>query len=74
MWPLVDRQLCELVDRLRAAGYRHTLEVELRLVVTRNNLAEYDCTRLLPEFGEKGVVTIVDTDHGNRVLYSSTRR
>ena len=30
-WILIDRQLCRLVDRLRPAGYRFTLEAELRL-------------------------------------------
>ena len=73
MWPSIDRQLCELADRLRAAGYCHTLEVEVRLMVARRDLAEYDCTRFLPGFGEKGVVTVIDTVLGNRVLYSSTR-
>ena len=32
VWALVDKRLCGLVDRLCAMGYRHTLEVELRLM------------------------------------------
>ena len=31
MWASIGEQLGGLVDRLRATGYRHTLEVELRL-------------------------------------------
>jgi hypothetical protein len=33
---------------------------------------EYDFTEFLPEFREKGIVTIIDAVHGNRVLHPST--
>lgn len=32
MWNLLDKTLCELIDRLVGIGHRHTLEVELRLL------------------------------------------
>ena len=54
-WTLVDKQLCGLVDRLRAMGYRHTLEVELRL---GRSPGKDGFTKFLPEFKEKGVVII----------------
>ena len=68
---LADQELCELVDQLCAMGYCHTLEVELRLKIGGD--PEYDFTRVLPEFRERGVVTIIDTADGNRLLHSSTR-
>jgi len=75
LWAPFDGQLCGLVDRLRAKGHRHTLEVELRFSCIRGDPSEVDFTKLLllPRFREKGVVTIVDARHGNRVLHSSTR-
>lgn len=72
-WDGIDAELCRLVDRLRATGYRHTLEVELRLTKIGEDPGECDCTRFLPRFREKGVVTIVGGDHGNLVLHSSTK-
>ena len=71
-WGLIDEQLCRLIDRLRSTGYRHTLEAELRLTKIRVDLEWYDFTTILPKFREKGIVTIVDTDHGDRLLHSST--
>lgn len=59
-WASIDKELCTVVDRLGAMGYRHTLEAELRLVRIEGDHGECDFTELLPEFGEKGVVTIVD--------------
>ena len=56
---LVDKQLCELVDRLRVAGYHHILEVELRLTRAGDDPGKYDFTKFLTEFREKGVVTAV---------------
>lgn len=70
-WALVDKQLCGLVDRLRAMGYRRTLEVELQFVEIGGDPWEYDFTMIFSEFREKGVVIIVDTNDGDRVLYSS---
>ena len=54
-WALIDQQLCELVDRLRAKGYCHNLEAELRV---GTDPEEHDFSGVLPEFGEKGIVTI----------------
>ena len=70
-WALVDKQLCGLVDRLRVAGYRHTLEVELRLFHAMDDPGTYPFAIFLPKFREKGVVTITDTVHGARLLHSS---
>ena len=67
----VDEKLCELVDRLRGAGYRHTLEVELRLRDIGDDPGRYDFSMFLPEFREKGVVTITDASHGDQLLHSS---
>ena len=36
-----------------------------------NDPGEYDFIGFLPEFREKGVVTIIDAVHGNRLLHSS---
>ena len=68
MWAL----LCELVHRLAITGYHHTLEVELRFIDAETNPEVYDYTMFLPEFREKGIVTVIDVVRGNRVLYSST--
>ena len=70
-WGFVDEQLCGLVDRLRTAGYNRTLEVKLRLAKYEGDPGEYDFTKFLPGFREKGVVTIIDAFHGNRLLHSS---
>ena len=67
-WALIDKQLCELVDRLRAKGYRHNLEAELQVRRMGGDPGEYDFVKVLPEFREKGVVTIVDADRNDRVL------
>ena len=69
-WALIDIHICELVDRLRATGYRHVLEVELRLTET-GDPGEYDFTEFLPKFREKGVVIVVDAVHGDRMLHPS---
>ena len=53
----IEKQLCELVDRLRATGHRHTLEAELRFPHLNGDLSEGDFAGLLPEFREKGVLT-----------------
>ena len=70
-WASIDEQLCGLVDRLRAAGYCRTLVAELQLMwIEDRDPGEHDFTAFLPKFREKGVVTVVDTDNGNR-LHSS---
>ena len=70
-WTVTDEQLCGLVDRLHTTGYRQMLEVELRLVRYLGDPGEYDFTRVLPGFREKGVVAIIDVAHGDRILHSS---
>ena len=67
-WTLIDQQLCRLVDRLCATGYRYTLEAEFRIM---DYLGKYYFASFLPEFSEKGIVTVVDTDHGDEVVYST---
>ena len=71
-WALIDEALCRLVDRLRAMGYRHTLEAELRFTQIEEDPGEFDFTMVLPEFRQKGIVTITQTFHGARLLHSST--
>ena len=71
-WGSIDEQLCMLVDRLRATGYNHTLEVEVRLTEMGHDHRVYDFTILLPKFRQKGIVTITRTFHGTRLLHSST--
>lgn len=72
-WARIDGQLCGLVDHLHAMGYRHTLEAELRLRPgVGGGPEECNFSRLLPEFREKGVVTVVDVVCSNQVLHSST--
>ena len=70
-WGLIDKQLCGLADRLRAMGCCRTLEAELRLTKVRDSPGKYDFTQFLPEFREKGIVTIIDAAHGDRLLHSS---
>lgn len=58
-WVFIDKQLCELVDRLHAMGYHHTLKVELRLTNISSDPGEYGFSGFLPKFQKKGAVTIV---------------
>lgn len=67
-WNPIDEELCGLVGRLRATGYRYNLEVELRLTTTGNDLGKYDFTKFLPKFRERGVVTVA---YYNHLLHSS---
>jgi len=71
-WALVDKEMCGLVDRLRARGYRHTLLAELQLMTVGDDPGKYDFTMFLPGFRKKGDVTIVDIGHGDRILHAST--
>ena len=72
-WMLIDKDLCGLVDQLRATGYCHTLEVELRFAKIPDDSKKCGFTNLLPEFREKGTVIITNTVHSNRLLHSSAR-
>lgn len=69
-WVSIDKQLCELADRLRAIGNCHTLEAELRFEGVKVKPVMCDFTDLLPKFARKGVVTI--TDDSGPVSYSSS--
>ena len=70
-WALIDKQLCELVDRPRATGYHHTLEAELRLTQFRGSARKYDFSQFFPEFREKGTVTVIYATHDDQLLLSS---
>ena len=72
VWEWIEKPLCELVDRLYTTGYRHTLEVELRIMESGDDLWEYDFKMFLPDFRGRGIVTIIDAAHDNLVLHSST--
>ena len=70
-WTWIDEELCGLADRLRATGYRHTLEAELRFLRITDGTEEHGLTEVLPKFKEKGLVSVFDVDHGGYVFYSS---
>ena len=70
-WASVDKHLCEVVDRLRAMGYRHTLEVQLRFTHVEDP-SKNGSTKVLPGFREKGVVAIIDDACGDLIYRSST--
>ena len=72
-WVPIDEELYGLVDRLRAAGYRRALEVELLFTKVGTDARVHDFTKLLPRFREKGVVTVIDAVHGDWALRSSTQ-
>ena len=70
-WASIDKALCGLVDRLSTEGYRHTLEAQLRLRGIRYD-GKHDFTKFLPEFREKGVVTVIDASYTvDRLIHSS---
>ena len=69
---LTDGQLCRVVDRLRAMGYRHTLEVELRFAKVECLPGKDDFTKVFPRFKEKGVVMVINHTCGDLVYRSST--
>ena len=73
-WASIDEQMCGLVDRLRAMGYCHTLEAEVRLrPEVGDALTIEKISRLLPKFREKGIVSVVDIVHPDRIFHSSVR-
>jgi len=72
LWASVDKQLCEVVDRLRAMGHPYMLEVELWFTQVEGDPGEIDFTKVLPEFREKGVVTVIDGACGGLTYRSST--
>ena len=74
LWTVIDQQLCRLVDRLCATGYRFTLEAELQLMEIGDDPGKYDFTLFLPGFSEKGIVVVIDAVHDDRILYSNRIR
>ena len=69
---LVDAHLCDLVDRLHAVGYHHTLEVELRFQRVEVDPVKDGCVKFLPKFEERGILIITDeVNDGGRLYYSS---
>ena len=67
----MDEQLCKVVDRLRAMGYHHTLEVELRFAEVECLPGKNDFTKVFPWFRERGVVTVINDTCGDLVHRSS---
>ena len=57
-WVPIDKQLCQVVDRLRTTGYNRILVVELRLTKVGSDAAKYSFPKFLPMFREKGVVLV----------------
>ena len=53
-WVSADKQLSEVVERLRAIGHCHMLEVQLRLAQVEGDPSEIDFTKVLPGFMEEG--------------------
>lgn len=72
LWGSIDKQLCDLVDRLRATGYHHTLEVELCFTLCEGYPNEDDFTKFLPGFREKGTVTVICATRDDQAIHRST--
>jgi hypothetical protein len=70
-WSSLDTELNGLVDRLRASGYQHVLEMEFPrdLGFAKKNLGA-GLDEFLPKFREKGRVIISQPGSG-RILYCS---
>lgn len=62
-WLPFDDTICGLVDRLRASGNKHTLEVELRVRIEEFGGEGYQAW-FFPKFKEKGRVRIVAVPSG----------
>lgn len=76
-WPLsscpslIDTALSHLVDRLRASGYEHTLELEFRFGPGSAEIHfDADLKESFPHFRERGLVTVIDA-MGGKMLHSS---
>jgi hypothetical protein len=69
LWWRLDRALSNLVDRLCASGYEHTLELEFRLEFPEID-PEEDLDAIFPHFREKGRVTI-SAKRTERIIYCS---
>ena len=70
-WSSLDIALPNLVDRLRASGYKHSLELEFQL---EPEFAEIDpkddLDAIFPCFREKGRVTLLEKT-SRRIIYCS---
>ena len=67
----LDAELNGLVDRLRASGYKRTLELEFRHShYFAETVSDAGPDGFLPKFREKGRVTVLETT-GERILYCS---
>ena len=72
-WSSLDAVLSDLVDRLHAPGYEHTLELEFQLeykfTFTEIDPGD-DPDTFFPCFREKGRVTILEKTN-ERIIYCS---
>ena len=70
-WSSLDTGLSSLVDRLRASGHHHVLDVDFRRDVNfAKRVLGAGPDGFLPKFRERGRVTILETP-SERVLYCS---
>ena len=66
-----EEALCGLFDRLRKLGYKHTLDVELQANIVRlHKDACLEHAEFLSEFREKGRVSILEVETGERWEWS----
>ena len=72
-WSPLDAALSSMVDRLRASGYEHTLELEFQLEPEFADIDPRDDPDIFfPCFRKKGQVTILEKTSG-RIIYCSGR-
>ena len=70
-WSPLDTELSSLADRLRTSGYQHVLDLEFRWGPGfAKEVLDMDPDGFLPEFMEKGRITISQSSSG-RILYCS---
>ena len=70
-WSSLDVALLNLVDRLRASRYKHTLELEFQLKPESAVIDPTDDPEVIfPCFREEGRVTILQKTSG-RIIYRS---
>ena len=68
----LDNALSDLVDRLRASGYEHTLELEFQPIKYAYIGFDVNLDKFFPRFIEKGRVTVVETT-GGKLLHCSDK-
>jgi hypothetical protein len=70
-WSSLDKTLPDLVDQLRASGYKHALELEFQLESEFAGIDPVDDPdAIFPCFREKGRVTVLEKASG-RIVYCS---